>query len=539
MFIKRLDYISPPVTFYHQGYLSHSSILSGMLSIFAIILIVCLSIYFSLELIERQNPKAFSFNSFVDDAGIYPLNASSLFHFISIATFYTSYINTEGVDFTSFRIIGFETYYEFYLYQGNLSSFDHWLYGKCNNITDTKGISHLVNYDFFERSACIKKYFSTADQKYYNIEDHNFRWPEIAHGTINPNNTLYSIIIEPCKEDTLDLILGEGYQCKNNTDYFKNLNNFGVAYFYLINNYINLLNYENPSVKFFFTIEGILSKYEYSINNMNFNPSKIETHNGLIFDNIKEERSYLYERNDVKTDSREGKDIYAAYVFWLKNNMNYNQRTYKRVQDIVSNIGGIYQAITIISIFINSLYNNYIILYDTENLLFSSINEEKNKIKKDDNQKTIKELKNEENNNNKDFAKSFDKEKFNAKLPYNNNKKNKIENNNISKCKTNCINSFQDLNLKSKTQLNKFENNNIENKKLKGKKNLWNFILFKLSCDKKDNYFKVYNDFRMKIISEEHLIKNHLNIYKILKVTERKRNYRRNSYQLKDLIKLI
>ncbi len=174
MFIKRLDYISPPVTFYHQGYLSHSSILSGMLSIIAIILIVCLGIYFSLELIERQNPKAFSFNSFVDDAGIYPLNASSLFHFISIATFYTSYINTEGVDFTSFRIIGFETYYEFYLYQGNLSSFDHWLYGKCNNITDTKGISHLVNYDFFERSACIKKYFSTADQKYYNIEDHNF-----------------------------------------------------------------------------------------------------------------------------------------------------------------------------------------------------------------------------------------------------------------------------------------------------------------------------------------------------------------------------
>ena len=219
--------------------------------------------------------------------------------------------------------------------------------------------------------------------------------------------------------------------------------------------------------------------------------------------------------------------------------MNYNERTYKRLQDIVSNIGGIYQAITIISIFINSLYNNYIILYDTESLLFSSINEEKNKIKKNDNQKTIKELKNEENNNNNDFAKSFGKEKFNAESPYNNNKKNKIENNNISKCNTNCINSFQELNFKSKMQLNNFNNNNIENKKPKGKKNLWNFFLFKLSCDKKDNCFKLYNDFRMKIISEEHLIKNHLNIYNILKVTERKRNYRRNSYQLKDIIKLI
>ena len=542
MFIKRLDYISPPVTFYHHGYLSHSSILSGILSIIAIILIIILGIYFSLELIERQNPKAFSYNSFVDDAGIYPLNASSLFHFIRIATAYTYYLN-EGVDFTNFRIIGFETYYEFYIYQGNLSSYDHWLYGKCDNITDTKGISHLVNYDFFEDSACIKKFFSTADQQYYNIGEPNFRWPEISHGTINPNYTLYSIVIEPCQQDTLDLILGEGYQCKNNTEYFQYLNNFGVAYIYLINNYINLLNYENPSVKFFFSIEGILSKYEYSINNMNFNPSKIKTHNGLIFDNIKEEISYIYDRNDVKTDTREGKDIYAAYVFWLKNNMNYNERTYKRIQDIVSDIGGIYQAITIISIFINSLYNNYIILYDTESILFSSINEEKNKIKKKDKKKSIKELKNEEkNNNNNDFAKSFDKEKLDAKLPYNKNRKNKIDNsnnNNISKSNTNCINSFQDLNFKSRMSMNKFENDNIENKKPKGKKNFWNFLLFKLSCGKKDNCFKVYNDFRIKIISEEHLIKNHLNIYNILKVTEKKRNYRRNSYQLKDLIKLI
>ena len=43
--------------------------------------------------------------------------------------------------------------------------------------------------------------------------------------------------------------------------------------------------------------------------------------------------------------------------------------------------------------------------------------------------------------------------------------------------------------------MNKFENDNNENKKPKGKKNFWNFLLFKLSCGKKDNCFKVYNDF--------------------------------------------
>ena len=43
----------------------------------------------------------------------------------------------------------------------------------------------------------------------------------------------------------------------------------------------------------------------------------------------------------------------------------------------------------------------------------------------------------------------------------------------------------------------------------------------------------------MKIISEEHLIKNHLNIYNILRVTEKNRNFRKNSYQLHELIKLV
>ena len=55
---------------------------------------------------------------------------------------------------------------------------------------------------------------------------------------------------------------------------------------------------------------------------------------------------------------------------------NYG-RTYKRIQDVVSNIGGINQAITLIGIYLNSFYNNFIVLSDTELLLNSSIYNEK------------------------------------------------------------------------------------------------------------------------------------------------------------------
>ena len=184
MFIKNLDYLSPPITFYHKGSLSHSSILSGIISIISIIIIIIIAIYFLLDLMQRKSPNSFYFNSFVEDSGIFPLNASSLFHFISIATLTNGFTN-EGVDFTNFRIIGYENYFETYLYEKNISKYDHWLYGKCNNESDTTGIKYLINFDFFEKSACIRKYFNSLEKKYYDTWESKFRWPEIAHGTYN------------------------------------------------------------------------------------------------------------------------------------------------------------------------------------------------------------------------------------------------------------------------------------------------------------------------------------------------------------------
>ena len=83
MFIKYLDFLSPRVTFYYKGLLSHSSIFSGILSVITIIAIIFFSIYYSLELFERKDPKAFHFNNFLKDVGEYEINTTSIFHFIS------------------------------------------------------------------------------------------------------------------------------------------------------------------------------------------------------------------------------------------------------------------------------------------------------------------------------------------------------------------------------------------------------------------------------------------------------------------------
>ena len=118
---------------------------------------------------------------------------------------------------------------------------------------------------------------------------------------------------------------------------------------------------------------------------------------------------------------------------------------------------------------------------------------------------------------------------------------------NISKSNNKINSNIKDQDISDKLNTKSLENYNNINLKEKDRerdqnereKTFFNYILYKITCGKKKQFFNTYQKFRIKIISEEHLIRNHLNIYNLMKVTERKRHNRRNSYQFKDLINLV
>jgi len=74
-----------------------------------------------------------------------------------------------------------------------------------------------------------------------------------------------------------------------------------------------------------------------------------------------------------------------AYCFWLKNRLLRYERIYKRIQDIISIIGGVFEFISFVSIVLNYLYSKFIVLWDTEILLFSSFEEYEKKQKESEN----------------------------------------------------------------------------------------------------------------------------------------------------------
>ena len=527
-FMKKIDFLSPKITLYNTGLLYHTTLISSLLTILAFfeIFIISLNYLRSISNRDTQKPQVSSISYFIDDVGILPISSKGIFHFISI-TKNRMNKNEQEFDFQIFKAIGFETYIDDYKNNKNLSEFDHWLYGPCNKESDVEGLDSLITQDYFTKSACIKKYYSHNDRRYYNSNESKFRIPHIAHGTSNINNKFYSVIIEKCEENTMKEIFNNEIVCKESTNEIEDIFKYGTINFYFIDEYFEINKYKNPIRKFFYKIESNLDKTNYFINNIILNPSALVTYDGLIFTSNNTEHSHVFNRNEIISQNRGNNDIYMSYYLWVNNRIDFYFRTYRDFTDFVSDIGGTSNFIINILYFINLFFNSYASLTDTEELLSSksiSIKE----IMKPKNKNKIKELKSffKENSTLTSIKddKILDKEK--------NTKSNSV----IYETERHEIGS-KDENINNLTFINnnnfRYENSiiinkgteakniNNENKKVKFK----HYFINKISCGKHYNHLKLYEDFRIKVISVENIIKTYLNVNKLEELNKLSSNY--------------
>ena len=322
-----------------------------------------------------------------------------------------------------------------------------------------------------------------------------------------------------------------------------------MFHLYFLDHYINNSDYSNPNKQYFSRLETPYESDHYTVHNMKFNPSLIKTDQGMIIEKTKEELSYAYDRNEeyIK-DKGINDDIYISYSFIFKNVMIEFERKYKRIQDIISEIGGFYKFAQLVAFYLNYLYNSYIVLSDTQILLNNLIQTEKGNINTQKNIfRKINSFKDSEDKNEK--PKEKDKNDISSSARINNSKTNKSRN--IINPKDETSSNINSTNLKIKRTDYNIDRNKIKNLILNNENtentlksyhsSFYKFLLYKLSCDKKNKYYYIYHNFRIKIISEEHFIRSHLNIYNLLKANAKKRNTnkRRFSYQIKDLMNLI
>ena len=588
MIIKKLDWLSPPITLYFKGENQHSSIVSAILSVICYALVFASAVYYILEFVHRSNPKAYFFNRYIVDAGYFPINSSSMFNFIQIEDTKTN--EAIPFDFTVFRVVGFDDIYsDEYMNNPNiLEKKNFWVYGYCNNITDTQGISNLVNFKYYEQSACIRKYYDVKKRQFFNTGEPGFRWPVIEKGCSNPNRTYYGIVIQRC-DQIPEILKDQGPSCSNTEKIISTINNVSLKY-QLVDHYADMLNYEMPFTKYFYEVTSAITNGVYIVNHLNFNPANMLTHNGLFFDNQVHERSYFFTQNEKHTID---KSVLSAeqttngcligIYFWMQNTLQYYERNYDRIQDVLSDIGGVSSIVVTIGFYINLLIHNYIIVLDTQELVLSRdyinlqaqdrvkkrptifrrvnematikrivknnsfIDEEKNessnshRIIKDKNENENSKN-NSENNlklnlNKKDIFNSFEEESEGDKkeddITQGNNQNSKIlegisknhNSRNTSKIIKNEKKEENELFYKQ-IEGNNNKNNGLddyENKPLEKQNFNWfKYIWYLICCGINDKKIAYYENFRAKLISEENIIQNYLDIYKLIKANNLK-----------------
>ena len=564
MIIQNLDFLSPKITLYFKGNNKHSSVISGIITIISYLFILISIIYYSLDFFQKGNPTVYFFNRYIEDAGIFPLNASSIFHYLNLIA--AAKVKTIGeIDFKSISIYGIQRSIEHYIVDFDLKRDRHWLYELCQyddyNINSQK-FSKLIDKNEFSKSACIKKFFSPTEKRYFNIGEPGFEWPSLNHGMSHPNLTMYGIIVEKCQNDS-----ARNY-CNSIEIIDEYLRGFGIALNF-IDYRSDVLNYKIPFIQFINTItNGLNAKTQtISLNNLNFNPNIIRTHNGVIFDHFIEESKYSFSQNEKSVVEQGNKKVIASFFFLMQNMSIYNERHYKRFQDLLSNIGGVGSFILLVGFFINSFISYYIILLDTTDLLFRieklntikdySINKPISLIRGNE---VIHQLKNNnsnyevfslqksnyplftndlnknENERNTEHLKLFlNLNKNNKNININKNSYQNLDNNKISKDNTNIILINNKLKSNSDTNIKKLEvkkpnfnikdsNKNIIQKPI-GKANFnWcNYILYVMLFKRNNSKIRFFEKFREQILSEENSLQNHLYINRLLEFSKIKK----------------
>ena len=531
MFCRKLDILSPPITLYNKGLKYHSSKGSIVLSIISFILIALLSIgEFIIFIFDADRPTLNFYNKYTPESGSIVFNSSFFFHFISIQK-NVNIPDEQEIDFESFRIIGFETYLDEYINDKNLSNFNHWLYGPCSNDTDTIGISHLITQKYFTKSACIKKYFDSKEQKYYDLNETKFKIPKIEHGTLNFTKRFYSIIIEDCEDDSLELIFNDKRKCKReNNTYIQNIIKNGFINFHFIDNEVQNDDYFRPITKFFNTIDNKLSKDNYFINNLYFNPIILFSNYHSFFNNrLISNYTFTLDRvNENIKEKNNKKNIYIGYYLWLSRSINLYYCEHLTLIDAISYIGGVSNVIISIFFFINRIFNNYAFYSDSKELFNFSIKQSKN------NEGKIK-LNNLLFNNNFNSSR-----KSSPSLKEKNQNSNNIDKKNSSKVenKTNENNEtlsgneniYNDAYIKEKDYRNSIsyifdekEKNNF-NKKIVEKREKLGFCeycIYKISFGKIKSELQLYEYFLIKVVSIENLLNNYLKLNDLIKVSNK------------------
>ena len=469
-FITFIDLFGHSPTFIINNNLQYKTFFGGILSILAIIIAVITTIFFSQELFLKKSPSV-NLNT---ESNLNPdiLHYFDNFEFI-IGVQNESY--TVTIDESLFYAKGF-------LFNTTINET-----GIFNNVYEIDlqpcnlALRNSPNYDIFKKYNLENFYCISKNQSEINLNDIYLKefWG-------NNGFQMLQIKFYECKNTT------ESQKCATEERLHNVLSNTDLS-IYITDNYIRTNNYKEPFQRGVHEIFSQVSiNYIVSITQY-YRHTQVESDNGIMFTTSSKINGFKKDELSKDINYNRTSPNFITYTLQLNNIIEKYQRKYYKIQDLAAQVGGVYNIIMVICLFIMKLYEeNYYFEY-LINKYFEV------KLYKKNNNISNKDINNIYNNETQKNSKNKIKT-----LKLSDSVKEKRDSKNFKS-----LNITQDI----KKQMKINENNSISSKKqltLKFFDKLFLVnILPKISSKKNQNY-------ELFIIAKNHLI-SHIDIFSYLK----------------------
>ena len=354
MFLKNVDFLSPHITLYFEGKIRHSSVVSGIITILSIISVVGVTVYFLSEIIFKTKVTAYYFPQYLNETMQFKAHEDGIFHFVLIND------NFE-VDLEKIRIIGvMESFENFFDFEETFDEpedypIDHWEYSFCKNYERYRNFESAENVKLYfsnnlNYSLCIDRYFDHKAKKYYKVDEEGFVFPYINHALLMGESIKYGLYImknEKCPDE-----------------YLITLKSYSIHF---LDSYVNINDYQSPFYKFFYNVSNLFDGFEiFTVQYLNLSPLVLRTHQGYVIDSVEKKYFHLYNgfsRQRYLSALTKG-NVLGSFYFEMDSSSQIFERSYPKLQETLSNIGGLSKIITVIAFLINRIYNEYIVIND-------------------------------------------------------------------------------------------------------------------------------------------------------------------------------
>jgi len=199
---------------------------------------------------------------------------------------------------------------------------------KCKNRTIENQLENDINYSNF---TSLINQTKTSLNNNLSIHSTNETFSEKLQNGFNEK------ICKPIED--INYYLNQGYIHILSSDYL-----------------INEKNYNQPLIKYLNDVSDIISDEQTGLNYIiYYHELEFENDNGLIFDNT--ERINVFKIFNIKNSFDFSNDNKIAFIqIELANNMNVYNRTYPKIQDVLTKLGGFINGINIIGYMLYYFY---------------------------------------------------------------------------------------------------------------------------------------------------------------------------------------